>query len=143
MSLRGLKKLKTKNDARAKNAVLILKKSLTRAGMLVENTAKESIKQKGTGRTYTKYNPSRTHTASAPNLPPATDTGYLGANISLKVESRFDGSVAAMIVSSAEYSKALEYGTVDMEPRPFMRPALNNNRGKIRKILKARGVIDK
>ena len=48
---------------------------------LMESGAKKRV-QRGskTGETYEKYNPRRTHTASAPGESPATDTGYLASN---------------------------------------------------------------
>ena len=36
------------------------------------------------GRTYEKYNPRRTHKASAPGQPPASDTGNLVRNIMVR-----------------------------------------------------------
>ena len=52
-----------------------VKEYVTRGTMMVQNTAKKSILAGGTGRTYEKYEPRRTHTASAPNQPPAIVTG--------------------------------------------------------------------
>ena len=39
--------------------------------------------------------------------------------------------------SRADYSKFLEFGTAKMRARPFMFPALEKNRNKIRRMLKA------
>ena len=59
-----------------------------RATNLVRNTAVQSIQQGSkSGVVYEKYNPRRTHTASAAGQPPATDTGFLVNNIALKIES--------------------------------------------------------
>ena len=89
-----------------------------------ESTAKTSILKGGTGRTYEKYQPRRTHVASAPNQPPASDTGFLANNITMKVDTKTDGSVVGQVISSAPYSKHLEFGTTNMTERPFMQPAL-------------------
>ena len=65
----------------AKNAVLAkydrkTKQIVKLGGNLVRNTAVQSIHQHGSsGRTYEKYNPRRTHTASSAGNPPNSDTG--------------------------------------------------------------------
>lgn len=106
----------------------------------VRNTAVQSIQQHGSaGVTYTKYNPKRTHTASAPGSPPNSDTGYLANNIYVEIAT--DG-LAADVESRADYSEYLEFGTSKMQARPFMQPALEENRPKIRARfarLKSRG----
>jgi len=117
-----------------------VKEYVTRATNMVENTAQESIKKKGTGRTYQKYNPRVTHTASASGQPPATDSGFLGQNITMKVDVKSNGTVVGQIISAAPYSKALEFGTTKMDARPFMQPALEKNRRKIERMFK-KGVL--
>ena len=59
----------------------------------------------------------------------------------MDVSSKADGSVVGQIISSAPYSKPLEFGTVNMQPRPFMQPALQKNKQKIVSIFKYEGVI--
>ena len=80
-----------------------------------------------TGRIYEKYNPRRTHSASAPGQAPASDTGNLVRNIAVKMESRDQVAV----VSSAPYSQFLEFGTSKMLPRPFLFPATQRSKKKI------------
>ena len=58
----------------------------------------------------------------------------------VKVEG---SSVIGMIISSAEYSQHLEFGTTKMKPRPFMHPSLRKNVEKIEKIFIQEGVITK
>jgi len=78
------------------------------------------------GRTYEKYNPRRTHTASAPGQPPMTDTGRLVNSI------EFDkiGDLTATVGSKLAYATYLEYGTSRMAARPFFRPAIEEIRPK-------------
>lgn len=128
------KRLTTKATGNAKAAV-------TRATMVVENFAKASVMAGGTGSTVQKYNPSRTHTQSKPLSPPASDTGYLVSQITMNVDVKQNGSVVGQIISAAPYSKPLEFGTVNMQPRPFMQPALRKNKSKILQIFKKEGVI--
>ena len=85
-----------------------VKEYVTRGTIMVQNTAKQSILAGGTGKTYQKYEPRRTHTASAPNQPPASDTGFLANNITMEVNTEPNGTVVGKIISSAPYSKFLE-----------------------------------
>jgi len=118
-----------------------LKQIIAVGGQMVMNEAKQSIHSHGSsGRTYEKYNPRRTHTASSSGNPPNTDTGYLANNIYLEIDT--DG-LGADVESRAEYSEFLEFGTSKMLPRPFLQPALEANRRKIVQMfarLKSRGV---
>ena len=47
-----------------------VKSYVSRATLMVEGTAKESIQKGGTGILYEKYKPRRSHRASAPKEPP-------------------------------------------------------------------------
>jgi len=70
-----------------------------------------------TGRVY------GAHQASAPGEAPASDTGQLVNSITTSVDpNTVDGTVGV----GAAHGKALEYGTRNMAPRPFARPALVN-----------------
>jgi HK97 gp10 family phage protein len=115
--------------------------TIGRATVLVQNTAKESLGKKGSGRVYQKYNQRRVHQASIAGAPPATDTGFLRSNITMNVKKRSNGSMVGQIVSAAPYSQALEFGTTTMMPRPFMSPALEKNRRKIVKMFKDDGIV--
>jgi HK97 gp10 family phage protein len=70
------------------------------------------------------------HVPSRPGEPPNTDTGQLQRGI----VSRRTGDLKAEVMSSAEYSAALEFGTSRMAARPFMRPALAKSRRKILRL---------
>lgn len=85
------------------------------------------------GRIYTKYNPSRTHQASAPGQAPMTDTGRLANSVF------FDkvGDLTAVVGSNLIYALYLEHGTTQMAARPFFRPAVERMRPKFNKRLEA------
>ncbi len=109
-----------------------IKDKINTAGNLVRNTAVQSITSGSkSGVTYEKYNPRRTHTASSAGQPPASDTGFLVQNIVLNLQ---EGGMIANIESKASYSKFLEFGTQNMKARPFMFPALEENKPKIRRM---------
>jgi len=132
---------KTKNQAIFDQYLSQTKQIVARGGNLVRNTAVQSIQShKSSGRVYEKYNPRRTHTASTAGNPPNTDTGFLVNNIHLVIDS--DG-LGANVESRADYSEALEFGTSKMRARPFLQPALEENKQKIRNLftkLKARKI---
>ena len=138
MTIKNLSKVMDKLDKKLTHTKV--EQYITRGTMMVQNTAKESILKGGTGRTYEKYNPRRTHVASAPNQPPASDTGFLVSNITMNVKKEVNGAVVGQVISSAPYSQALEFGTTTMTERPFMQPALQKNKSKIRKLFK-QGII--
>jgi len=124
------------NQNPSKNA----KKAVGRGVMLVKATAQDSITEGGkTGRVYPRKG--EDHIASAAGEAPASDSSFLVNNISKNVFAERDGSVVGQIISSAKYSKFLEFGTVEMQPRPFMQPALEKNKKKIINIFKQEGVI--
>ena len=97
-------------------------------GQLIRGEAIRSIQQGSkSGKTYKRYNPTRTHKASAPGEAPASDTGNLVRNIRVKQKS-LD---IVTVESRASYSKFLEYGTSKMQARPFLFPAFKMSQGKI------------
>ena len=95
---------------------------------LIRGEAIKSI-QSGpkSGRVYEKYNPRRTHKASAPGEAPASDTGNLVRNIRVVQENKD----LIKVESSASYSQFLEFGTSKMLARPFLFPATERSRPKI------------
>ena len=94
-----------------------------------QNVRTHAIKsiQRGTksGVEYTKYKPSRKHRASARGEAPATDTGRLAGSIQASIEGK-----TAEVFTNIEYAAWLEFGTLNMEPRPFLFPALEKERPK-------------
>ena len=105
---------------------------------MIQKDAKESILRGAkTGRTYQKYNPRRTHTASAEGQAPANDEGRLVSGISSEVTKENGQPVgivkafAPLKQGSGNYAVFLEFGTTQMKPRPFLHPAFEKNRKKI------------
>jgi len=111
--------------------------ALNMGARLMESDAKQSV-QGGTksGVTYQKYLPKRTHQSSAPGQAPATDQGALVASI--RVENKEDGSniIAGGGSDDVNYAIALEFGTENMLPRPFMQPAFEKNQKTLLKLTK-------
>ena len=109
-----------------------IKDKMNTAGNLVRNTAVQSILGGSkSGKVYEKNNPRRTHTSSSQGQAPASDTGFLASNIAFNVK---EGGMVAEVESKAKYSKFLEFGTQNMKARPFMFPALEENKPRIRRM---------
>ncbi len=129
-----------------------VEKALNRSGALLERKIKLSMRA-GTGKVYIKK--SVRHRASAPGQPPAVDLGRLRSSITWR-SSMLDGSVVGadakpedavgfpvstvpgeiivIVGTNVEYAADLELGTPKIKPRPFLRPALENNRAEILKF---------
>lgn len=143
VNIKGLKAVQKKNDKRGKDASKELTIAMNRAVSIVEAHVLKSLKQKGTGRVYPRKR-QPPHQASAAGQPPATDTGNLGNNISTNVKKRAtDGAVVGQIIAATDYAAHLEFGTTQMAKRPFMSPALRQNRKRINSVFKAHGVVKK
>tara|TARA_R110000744_G_scaffold97993_2_gene189289 strand:+ start:2315 stop:2758 length:444 start_codon:yes stop_codon:yes gene_type:complete len=94
----------------------------------IRNIAVSSILQNSrSGGQTTRYNPKRTINVSKAGDPPASDSGYLASQIVVKIDGN---QLGADIISNADYSEALEYGTIKMGARPFMQPAAEESRKK-------------
>lgn len=81
------------------------------------------------GRTYQKYSPRRTHTASAPGQAPQTDTGRLAGSVTYVKNS----PLTVTVQSALPYAAWLEFGTTEMSPRPAWTPAAEEAQPKFQK----------
>jgi len=101
-------------------------KAVAATAQKVRGDAIKSV-QRGvkSGVVYTRssgQNLSPRHQSSAPGQAPATDTGTLVSSI--KAESK---DLTGRVYSDLEYAFWLEFGTLKMEPRPYLNPALMGN----------------
>jgi len=93
----------------------------------VRTTATQSIlKGPKSGKIYKRR--SVEHQASAPGEAPASDTGRLAQSSTVSLDAQ---RIAARVNYSTAYAASLEFGTEKMEPRPFLRPALERNKEQI------------
>jgi|TARA_Y100001973_G_C5117130_1_gene290766 HK97 gp10 family phage protein len=132
--------IKVKGLKKAQDALKNLEKDLEQpfrevilgGAQLIRGEAIKSI-QTGpkSGRIYEKYNPRRTHQASAPGQAPASDTGNLVSQIIVRPKNPDEVAVE----SNALYSSFLEFGTSKMLARPFLFPATERSRPKIVKAV--------
>ena len=128
IQVKGLKQALSALRRLEKNMEQPFREVVMGGAQLIRGEAIKSIQTGAkSGRIYEKYNPRRTHRASAPGQAPASDTGNLVSKIIVKQKSKN----VTQVESGADYSKFLEYGTSKMEPRPFMFPAFEKSRQPI------------
>jgi len=106
-----------------------IKIGMEQACSVVEKEARENFSVPGTGRLYGK------HRASAPGKPPAVDTGRLRSSITNEVEKIGDG-IIGRVGTNVKYSKWLEHGTPKMANRPWLFPAFERSKSRIKDLLK-------
>ncbi len=100
---------------------------MLRGGSWLEGIVKRSFRP-GTGAYYSRGR--KLHRASVPGRPPAVDIGLLRASITHEV-TREAGEIIGRVGTHVEYAPYLEFGTSRMAARPFLRPALINNKAAI------------
>lgn len=96
-----------------------------RAQLTLTGSARSGRVYSGTDFKGNKY---RNHRASAPGEPPASLTGYLAKSLRLKRATKRQTRKVAKVSVRAPHAHLLEFGTVNMAPRPFLGPALNQAR---------------
>jgi len=92
-----------------------------------EGQAKALMDEPKHGRVYGK------HIASAPGEAPAVDTGNLKNSIGTKGVSH-----GWAVTVKADYGVYLEFGTVRIAPRPFLKPVVEDLAGPFLKELEER-----
>ena len=108
--------------------------NMAAATLFVQGEATTSLSRGGrSGRLYKRGNV--VHQASAPGEPPATDRrrlqGSMGSDVLVRAKE-----VIGFIFAQTNYARALELGTPKLKPRPFLRPAILNNKRAILSLLR-------
>lgn len=109
------------------------KKKMVATGEYARNKVVKKLSGQRTGRTYKVPGTNTTYTASTPGQPPASATGGLRESI----DYAFDRD-DVIVGSPVKYAPMLEFGTYQMQPRPFLRPTLKENQRKLIDILSGR-----
>jgi len=115
---KNIEALKSKAEAETARAVRA-------TAQAIRNDAITSVKSHlSAGKVYTRGTVK--HVASKPGSPPNQDRGTLTRNIRVTMND----DLTADISSNAPYSAALEFGTSNIDARPFMTPAVEGQRVK-------------
>lgn len=102
------------------------------AGVVLVNEIKQQLSHPGSGEVYVHGGVE--HQASAPGEPPAVDTGQLRNSISSTSGEDASGPYVD-VGTNLEKAGYLEFGTSTIEPRPFMRPAIESATPKMAQAL--------
>ncbi len=103
----------------------------TEAAELVSETMDHIVENVETAMELPKFgNVYGNHQASEPGEPPAIDTGDLVDSARKSMESPTSG-----VIEYTSHAAAMEYGTVHVEPRPFLRPAVDSERPRFRRAV--------
>ena len=101
--------------------------------MEVRNKTLEKLSGQRTGRTYFVPGTHRTYTASSPGQPPAVATGALRQSIAGSVETE-GKQVVGRVGTNLKYGKMLEFGTMNMKPRPWLRKSFEESEAKVKEL---------
>ena len=100
---------------------------------LVLNTVRKKMTIPGKGIVYKRGG--ITHRASSPGDPPARDQSHLIDSAAKEIEWRGKTCIGT-VGTDSKYARALEFGYAprNLLPRPAWRPAIYENKEKIKKI---------
>lgn len=121
------KLVKSINDLQ-KNVLEGQIEAVAEATLLIHETAVKSIRDNSDGKSAIRYNPKRVVNVSKPGDPPNADTGRLMQSI--KFDFKKNGTVGR-VGSNLKYAAWLEFGTLQMDPRPWLEPAVRMTSGAI------------
>lgn len=112
------------------------KERLEAACIRVHKEASEILVGQRSGRQYYVPGTGTRYTASAPGEPPASRTGLAGLRGHISWEmSEEKGEVVGLVGSDTKYAPMLEFGTVNMAARPWLRPAFEKADTAVKEIL--------
>ena len=132
MTVRGADKLMKQLRRLPLDARAGIGRALAVSVMELDSYAKQKIQGGGRGgRTY--HRRSVTHQSSAAGEYPKTDTGQLVSSLFFRVGA---DKLSAFFGTKLAYGRYLEFGTSRMAPRPWLRPTLKANEGRISDRLK-------
>lgn len=103
-----------------------IRAAVNEGARVVRNIARRSIRAKDkSGREYTRPRGEgrQKYRASAPGEPPARFSGHLVGHVRMYPAKKGRSKIAAWVGSTSPHVHLLEFGTVNMKPRPFMGPA--------------------
>jgi HK97 gp10 family phage protein len=111
-----------------------VKQAVLDGGNLIRDDIVESMRAPKSGRVYEVPGTTTPYTASAPGDAPAVATERLIRGIEAMPE-RDDLAVTVGVheLTNVEYAEHLEFGTRSMAARPWLFPALERNRARLKR----------
>jgi len=109
-------------------------KRMAEAVQAVRTQTLETLSGMRSGKTYYVPGTRRTYTASSPGQPPAIATSDLFKSIETEIEGK-GRTVIGRVGTDRKYGPMLEFGTRNMEPRPWLRISFEKSLDKVKSIL--------
>jgi HK97 gp10 family phage protein len=107
--------------------------AITEATLEVHAEAVKGVMKRSAGEKQTRYNPKRDVIASKPGDPPNVDMGLFVRSIQFEVDpTEMKGYVGSNDVRASWF----EFGTKNMEARPWLGPALQKAKKRIKEIMR-------
>lgn len=114
-----------------------------RVGAALRSTGLQMVHDIQVGMTETPRHPTRMGAkgpVSMPGSPPAVQESHLRPAIEMDASELDEGLIHVGATGAAPYAIYMELGTSTIEPRPFLRPALDRVEGPLHEAL--RGILD-
>ena len=105
-----------------------VQRAIATGGAQVQGDAQRSIQRGGRSGIIVTIGGKR-HQRSAPGEPPKTDTGRLAGSIFGEFSN---GGLRVDVGTDVGYGTHLEFGTKNMAARPWLQPAFERNKDKIK-----------
>lgn len=122
-----LKKIDKAQAEILKGQVLAVQKST----LLLHEYAVKIIHETGDGQAQIRYGPKRVVNVSKPGDPPNSDTGRLAQSIKFDFQK---GGLVGRVGSNLKYAAYLEFGTLDIAPRPWLSEAVDQTSKEVADI---------
>jgi len=110
-----------------------MRDKLLEAVDLVRNEVEETLTGDRHGRMYFVPGTRQDYIASAPGEAPASRLGDLRRSVKGGLEM-YRGMLTGFVGSDLDYAPLLEFGTVRMEPRPWLGPSFDRCAGDIKRM---------
>jgi len=136
IKLEGMAQLVAQLKALGANADDVVVEAITDIVTDTHAYAVQGMAAGGGGRVYEKYNPRRTHQASAPGAYPATDTGRLASSVRMILPTA--SAIVGEVGTAVKYGAWLEFGTSSMAARPWLLPSFERAKIGVEKEMKLR-----
>ena len=115
----------------------VAQKRIFKATQYVRGQVLETLSGERSGREYTVPGTSVKYTASAPGQPPAVATSELRESIDYLITDN-KREVEGHVGTPLDKGLMLEGGTINIKPRPWLRPTFERSRDEIKRILTER-----
>lgn len=133
-SVLNLQRLRKKARALGTNGVKAMQKEIAKGTLAIAGTAVKDVQKRSPGsQPAIRYKPKRAVQVSPPGQAPNTDTGRLVQSIGFNIKNN---GLTGFAGTNLKYGRYLELGTLNIRPRPWLRPAFKLHEPEIIRNIK-------